>query len=310
MDLENIKTVLDVARLKSFSAAAFSVPCSQSSVSRRVDAVESELGMRIFIRPSVCGSRTVELTPGGEDVVKAMVRVVDAYADLFRVADVAEKTTLNLGIRSNLLPPMGLSLMKADYFEDYGGRSISVRTDDFSTLLSEFRFGRLDAVLFSCAEVDADKLLADKNERLRYLGKAGFSVGLSINDPLSNQNEVSLSDLRGEVFLLSSEPGVPISGVTFSNSGRFQSVCREAGFEPIIKTIPNNMLEIRYKLAQEAKGVCPSHSPKVWRKLEGLRYVPVAGDTITVDYFLLHSEGRKDKEIEAFSTFFSRRLEM
>ena len=69
MDLDMITTVLAVARTKSFSAASFLIPCAQSSVSRRVEAVESELNVRIFTRPSESSDRSVRLTPAGERVV-------------------------------------------------------------------------------------------------------------------------------------------------------------------------------------------------------------------------------------------------
>jgi len=311
MDVELIKTVLDVARLKSFSAAAFSVPCSQSSVSRRVEAVENELGVKIFTRPTAGGSRTVELTPGGEKVVATMVKVLDAYTELFSVAEEAahaEVSILNLGIRYNLMPPMGVGRMKLDYFEEFPGRSISVRTDNFSALLGEFRVGKLDAILFSGVLVDEKGLLGYKDECLTKLGTAGLSIGVSKSNPLSRQTSVSLRALKNEIFLLDSSPDTMTPSITFSNKNRLVAACREAGFEPLVREIPSNMLEIRYSLALEGKGACPSHSPKSWRQIEGLHYLTVEGDQLTVDYYLLHCAGRKSREINSFISFFSRRL--
>lgn len=311
MDVELIKTVLDVARLKSFSAAAFSVPCSQSTVSRRVEAVEDELGIRIFARPARRGSRNVELTPGGEKVVAAMVKMLDAYAEFYSVVEEAanaEASVFNLGIRSNLMPPMGVSLMKLDYFEEFPGRNISVRTDSFIELLNEFRTGRLDAILFSSAVVDAEKLLAGKDAQLTKLGTTRFSVGISELAPLSQKSSVSLWELRNETFLLDSSPGTIIPGITFSNKRRLISACREAGFEPHIREIPSSMLEIRYSLALEGRGICPSYSPKPWRQIEGLHHLTVDDNKLSVDYYLLHSAGRKSREIRTFINFFARRL--
>ena len=311
MDLEIIKTVLSVARLKSFSAAAFAVPCSQSSVSRRVEAAEDELGVKIFSRPAAGGTREVTLTPVGEEIVRAMIKIVDAYTELFRAADLSASggAILNLGIRRNMMAPMGVSLMKADFFEKYPEISIAARHDKFDVLLSEFRMRRLDAVLFSCAGLDLSYFRTKGDEKVALLGKTCFSVGVSAHSPLSEQSSVRLEDLRNEVFLLNSDPDDAVDGVLFSSQRRFRSVCLAAGFDPHIYTIPNNMLEIRYKMATEGKGVVPSHTPKAWRSLAGLAYVPVEGSDFLANYYMLYVAGRKEKEVAAFREFFSAHLD-
>ena len=114
MDLDMITTVLAVARTKSFSAASFLIPCAQSSVSRRVEAVESELNVRIFTRPSESSDRSVRLTPAGERVVPILERIVDCYRDLYSAAGEASSglTPLRLGVLRNMLPPMVFSIIK------------------------------------------------------------------------------------------------------------------------------------------------------------------------------------------------------
>lgn len=310
MDLEIIKTVLNVARLKSFSAAAFAVPCAQSSVSRRVDAAEKELNTKIFVRPGAGSSRDVSLTPQGEEILRAMVKIVDAYTQLYQAADPtgAAVSLLNLGMRRNMMAPMGTSLMKADFFEQHPGIGISVRTDDFDALLCEFRMRRLDAVLFCCADLEESRFKMRPDEKFRLLGTSRLSVG-AMNAAIFNGERARLSDLKDMVFLLNSDPRDAPEGITFSNQQRFCKVCRAAGFEPEIRSIPNNMLEIRYKLAIEGQGVFPSHTPRAWREIEGIRYVSVEDSDFSANYYLLYAQGRKEREIGVFADFFSEHLE-
>src|ERR1700736_4563792 len=64
MDLDNLKTFLEVARLGSFSRAAEKVLRSQPAVSAQIRQLEQEYGKRLFDR----SAKSVRLTPAGEVV--------------------------------------------------------------------------------------------------------------------------------------------------------------------------------------------------------------------------------------------------
>ncbi|HEY5027985.1 MAG TPA: LysR family transcriptional regulator [Candidatus Angelobacter sp.] len=64
MDLDNLKTFLEVARLGSFSRAAEKVLRSQPAVSAQIRQLEQEYGKRLFDR----NAKSVRLTPAGEIV--------------------------------------------------------------------------------------------------------------------------------------------------------------------------------------------------------------------------------------------------
>ena len=63
MDMVQVQMALSVARNKSFSAAAKELAYSQSTVSKRINAFELELGVRLFERKA---RAQVELTREGE----------------------------------------------------------------------------------------------------------------------------------------------------------------------------------------------------------------------------------------------------
>jgi DNA-binding transcriptional LysR family regulator len=65
MDLDNLKTFIEVARLASFSRAAEKVLRSQPAVSAQIRQLEQEYGQRLFDR----SAKSVRLTPAGEVVL-------------------------------------------------------------------------------------------------------------------------------------------------------------------------------------------------------------------------------------------------
>ena len=68
-----IKTILLVAQTQNFNDAAYLVPCSQSSVSRRVDAAEAELRTKLLTRPWDSPDRRTHLTPAGEKAIPILL---------------------------------------------------------------------------------------------------------------------------------------------------------------------------------------------------------------------------------------------
>ena len=50
MDFDNLRTFLEVARLKSFSRAAQKLLCTQPAISAQIRSLENEVGARLFDR--------------------------------------------------------------------------------------------------------------------------------------------------------------------------------------------------------------------------------------------------------------------
>ena len=307
MDLETINIVITVARLKSFSATALSIPCSQSSVSRRVESAENELGVRIFERPSFGGNKTLTLTEAGEDIVKSMVKVVDSYTELFRVANAALgeiSEVINLGIVSNMMPPQGFTRMKSDFYDRCPDITLHVKMDRFSDLISQFRIRNIDAVLFTSITPIDDFSWMESGEYLSCLGLTEMSVGVSVNSSFAKNDFISLPELKDATFLLCIDDGKDRPVGRSLKHSNLRNNCVKAGFEPNIKAISNDMLEIRYEKAKSGKGIFPSHTPVAWRHIEGIKYLPVIDYKSPSYFYLLRAEGRKEAPIDSFESFF------
>ncbi|QOZ08183.1 LysR family transcriptional regulator [Bradyrhizobium sp. CCBAU 51765] len=85
MDLNALKTFIDVVRAGSFSGAARRTGMPRSSVSLRIRNLESSLGVRLFKR----STRAFALTAEGQDLYQrsegALASLVDTLADLKQV---------------------------------------------------------------------------------------------------------------------------------------------------------------------------------------------------------------------------------
>ncbi|MCA9664655.1 MAG: LysR family transcriptional regulator [Myxococcales bacterium] len=83
MDIDSLRVFLKVADLGSLTHAGAHLGIPKSSVSRKVSALESEIGARLFHR----STRVVRLTPDGETLLaraRRIVREADEIGALFR----------------------------------------------------------------------------------------------------------------------------------------------------------------------------------------------------------------------------------
>ena len=76
MELEQLRAFVEVARTKSFTAAAHRMFVSHSTVSRAVSSLEAELGVSLIDR----SNRVIGLTQAGE-------RLNERAGELLRLAD-------------------------------------------------------------------------------------------------------------------------------------------------------------------------------------------------------------------------------
>ena len=80
MDWDNLRIFLALARQKSVRGAATALGVSHSTVSRRIDAFEQDLGVRLFERLP----QGYVMTPFGEDMMQTTRRLEDAVNGLER----------------------------------------------------------------------------------------------------------------------------------------------------------------------------------------------------------------------------------
>ncbi len=95
MTVEMIETFLTILKYQNITLAAQKLYASQSTVSHRLQMLEEEVGVPLFIRRK--GRRVAELTPGGEEFIPIAERWMSLFRDTGKIKDQSLRPTLIVG---------------------------------------------------------------------------------------------------------------------------------------------------------------------------------------------------------------------
>lgn len=144
MTIRLLRTLVAIADVRTFSAAAKVVHVTHAAVSQQMQTLESDLGIALFNR----STRTPELTPVAHQVIaKARVLIAD-YDNLIPsvLGDGGFNGVITLGVlRTTLtgLAPQAMAALKSKYPEI----RLHIRPGLTGTLIAEIERGNLDAAI-------------------------------------------------------------------------------------------------------------------------------------------------------------------
>lgn len=145
MNLDQLASLVEIARTGHFTRAAEHLYLAQPTVSRQISALESELGVQLFHR----ARGHVTLTLAGERLMPIARRML-ADADSVRT-EMADISGLRRGkVRLGATPSLCASLVVGvvtDFRERHPGIRIEIRERGSRTLLSDLVDGALDLAL-------------------------------------------------------------------------------------------------------------------------------------------------------------------
>ena len=177
MTFNQIKYFVTVAECLSITEAAKCLFITQPALSRQINAMEEELGTRLFIREK----KRLKLTPGGSVLYNRLPKVLSDYAEAVEDAKHA-----NSGYEGEL---------RIGFLDIY----------DISMSLERFALGELPARL---AAGDLDLILTygfslyDKPDLVTVnVQKFDSCIMLNRNHPLAPQETVALAELKDERFI-------------------------------------------------------------------------------------------------------------
>lgn len=147
-DWSDVRVFLTVQRTGSFTAAAKVLRIDQTTVGRRVAALETMLGSKLFRR----GRDGLELTPAGRDIVDTAERMEEAALALGRTVEGRDQSVEG-PVRLTTFESMGEAVLAprvAELHQRHPGLVLDLNTDDRSLSLTRreadlaVRFGRPD----------------------------------------------------------------------------------------------------------------------------------------------------------------------
>ncbi|HBY06777.1 MAG TPA: hypothetical protein DEH22_02970 [Chloroflexi bacterium] len=217
MEIRQVQYFLAIVATGSFSAAADNQYISQSSLSKKVIALEKELGVTLFDR----SNRKVTLTEAGEAFVIHARRINEAYKAMAIDLDGYKSAEDSFSIAAiPVLTQYGITRYIDQFREVYSDIRFSLDEIDGLNILpalEERRFdlaftrhNYLDGEKFANIEISKDKLLAVVSKKNRHAAESSLSI-----EELSGDNFILFDRVTDLHKLILDE-------------------CEKAGFEPTV----------------------------------------------------------------------------
>jgi DNA-binding transcriptional LysR family regulator len=239
MEFRHLRTIVAVARHRSFTKAAEELHLAQSAISQQIRRLEAEIGVEVFRR----SSRSVEVTEEGRLVLDHAHRVLAEVDDLH--SQLEELTGLLRGtLRIGGAYPFGpydLYGVLADFRAQHPGVAVNMIEDTQEEMLAMVRDDELDCAF---ASVDPDAIGQDFAATL--LWEDEFVVVTAIDHPLAARSQVTFEQLASEDLITHRD-----------NSAlrrRLEATLGKRGVEPRIAFICTEMNAVR-ALASKGLGV-------------------------------------------------------
>ena len=256
MEIYMLRSFLAVAEARSFSGAARVVHSSQSTLSRQIARLESELGVQLFERYG----RHVECTATGElllPLVQAIVTRIDEVTSLARERVGSDSSTVRFGAVPNVLAVL-LAPILVSFLATHPNVSVHLLEMDDAQLEDAVASGELDCAVMTpwgSARVATQRLAT---EEILLVVPRGHH--------LAGHPAITFSMLADESILLP-RPTMNMGNIVVN-------AMRRAGFEPR-SSYRANYPELIKALVR--KGVGVATMPKLLvapDSMEGLLAIP------------------------------------
>ena len=196
MNLDYLKTYLEVVRLGSFSEVAKKLSISQPAVSFQIQKLERDLGVRLIDR----GQKTIKLTDAGKRLFRFAEVVEKERTRLMRDLDqLREEVTGNIIIAASTIPgEILLPPILGEFKSLHPAIGARVDVSDSLTVISGVQGGAYDVGF--CG-------VAPEGKELDYFKVAEDEIVLIVfpEHPFAKRKRISLMELEGEPLIFREE---------------------------------------------------------------------------------------------------------
>ena len=288
-ELRDLECFLAIADHGTFSRAAEALRLSQPSLSRRIAALERQLGVSLFSR----ARRQISLTPAGRTLARE-ARGIFAEArmavDVTRAASRGVAGHLRIAYRSafryRILP--GAMRMMAETHPD---AALTATGGALSDVLDQVRARALDVALMT-APSGPDDLVVD------VLREAPIVVALPDGHRCTRRKIVALEELANEPFVSIGERDVP------GYDDLVRAMCAEAGFTPRV-VVHVDSADLLVACVAARIGVALIDGPNDI-PVSGATYRPTRPAGPTIRYLAIHRAGNDNPILPPFLRFLHR----
>ena len=206
MDIQKLQCVVSLRRLKNVTKAAEENHLTQPSMTAKINAIEEEVGAKLFLR----SNRAVQVTPAGAYFADKAEYILEQYQKMLlktrQIAHSGERALLTLGINQ-----VSTSPFLGEIADAFSHRFPNTRLHFFKSSLSELsenlEKGKVDLIITNQFETSAHPLF-----KTRMLMETTPCVYLHEAHRLAQKDILTLDDLQGEYLLCAgSEDGLSLS---------------------------------------------------------------------------------------------------
>jgi DNA-binding transcriptional LysR family regulator len=289
MELKDLQAFCVLADEMHFGRAAERLNISQPPLSRRIAALEEELGVKLLARTS----RKVELTREGEAFMEEaliILRRVEAAADYAREVARGEAGRLKIGFVQSAMAgqlPNAIRLFR----ERHPWISLELKeagtADQLSGLRREAGPGRLDAGFLFTAERNLPGL-----EIMNFMNEP-LVLAVASDHELADPGTVPLSKLAGAPLIMFPRKSQP------ALYDKIMSHLRDAGVEPAV-ALESGSLTSRIDLIAAGLGAALVPASMMDYLRQGVVYRELKGKAPTLDVALVWRKRHDNPALDNF----------
>lgn len=193
MDLRSLNTFIQVAELNSFSKAGEKLGYSQPTVSFHIKQLENELGLQLFERIG----HTITLTDDGRNTLAYAQQICRLSDEMVSGKDenTNPKGTIHLAMADSLCAPLIIDKFSA-FRKKYPDISLNVATSGTQQLFKLLDHNEADIVCTLDNHIYSTSYVISNEEKI------GVHFVCSVDNPLSNKNNLTVTDLLTKPFIL------------------------------------------------------------------------------------------------------------
>ncbi len=288
MDIREIKAFIAVAEELNFRKAAEILNITQPPLTRLINQMEADLGVKLFSR----STRKVELTGAGLHLLNESRQLLESLGKL-------EKEVRSIGklksgqLKAGLNGPVfhsELPRILSSFKEQFKGIKLDMNEVSQREQVGGLKSGKLD-VTFSFKKIE-DKDIS--NQEIINL-ELGFLI--SPEHRLAKNKSIKLNDLKGETLIF---------------HGKHENLGFQSDFKELLdkKNIP---IKVYYKAMKEScphlammeKGLLLSTREMAKARMPSLRFISLSDYSSKLQIYVNWNKSNQSLSLKAFLNFFS-----
>lgn len=206
MKLSNLKYFVEIATENSFTKASQKLYISQPTLSRRIQDLEKELGVKLFDRSN---TNKLSLSPEGEKVLTSANKIIEQVDLLLHMFDDNQEYTyepflIKIGCLKNFNFTKLYALLE-EFKYNYKNIKILIEHDTPMGLNQGLIDGKYD-IIFNLEKY----LSSPQNTFSSFFMENHLQIALPLNHQYVNKNVLSFSDLHDEDLILIERNNSPL----------------------------------------------------------------------------------------------------